>query len=214
MRSSGNLRRLALIRGAFLFLVIPLTSCLIGTHKQAAIPPPPQPVAVQEPAQNEPLSIPQTAVVLPSEQGLNPGALPQTPPAATTVPAPKPDEQPPSPQRATRHVPASQPKAEPEETAPQPAPPAPAVTDEKGPFQPILSPEERKRLRETVEARISEIEGLLARAKSQLSEHDQSIAERVKSFVSLAKDAASRGDYTQASDLTDRALILAKGLVE
>lgn len=211
MRFSVDFRSRVLLPGSLLVFLIPTGSCILRPHKQAAVPPPPKPAVVQDATPDVPLSVPQTAVLLPSEQELNPGAIPPPsppPPAASQTPE---AEAPPA-QHPPRHPAAPvQPRTDsaPEEAAPPPPAPMP---EEKPPFQPILSPDEKKRLQESVDARMREIEGLLSRVKGQLSEHDQSNVERIRSFVNLAREAARGGDYTQANDLTDRALILAKEL--
>ncbi len=204
MQSGNDLRFPAVLRGSLLLVLIPLASCTLRPHKQAAVPPPPKPASAQQPTPDAPLSIPQTAVTLPSAQVVNPSAIPEPPIPPT--PSPEKEEAPASP-RVTRRPASVPPKAEPE----QPAAPPPAAV-EQPPFQPILSAEERKRLQGGIEGRRHEIEEVLARAKGHLSEHDQSLVDRINSFLKLADEAAQRDDYTQAYDLTDRAVILAREL--
>src|ERR1017187_9235574 len=81
---------------ATLLLIVPLVGCTLGASKQAAVPPPPKPAAVQPPAPDPPLSIPQTAVTLPSPQLVNPDAIPKVQTAQESS-APAKTEAPPAP---------------------------------------------------------------------------------------------------------------------
>ena len=191
----------------FLLLIVPLVGCTLGASKQAAVPPPPKPAAVQPPAPDPPLSIPQTAVTLPSPQLVNPDAIPEVQ-TAEEAPAPEKTEAPPAP-RAPRRTAAGPPKPEPEpETE---APPTPAV-QEQAPIQPILSGDEQKRIKGAIEARRGEIAEKLNRAKRRLSSHDQPLVDRINSFLAQCDQAEQRGDYSQADALSERALILAREL--
>jgi hypothetical protein len=192
---------------ATLLLIVPLVGCTLGASKQAAVPPPPKPAAVQPPAPDPPLSIPQTAVTLPSPQWVNPDAIPKVQ-TAQESPAPEKTEVPPTP-RASRRTAAGPPKPEPE---PEPeAPPIPAV-QEQAPIQPILSGDEQKRIQDAIEARKREIDDKLGRVKRNLSSHDKSLVERINSFLAQCAQAEQRGDYSQADALSERALILAREL--
>jgi hypothetical protein len=184
--------------------MVTLVGCTLGTGKPAALPPPPAPAAVLPPAPEPPLSIAQTAVTLPSPQPINPDAFPkvqvaqQSPPPAKpeTLPAPRP----------ARHSAANPPKPEPEpevETPPTPAQP------EQAPIQPILKGAEQKRIQEAIDARRKTIAEKLGRAKGHFSDHDQSLVDRIQSFLAQCGQAEQRGDYSQADALSERALVLA-----
>jgi hypothetical protein len=186
--------------------MVTLAGCNLGAPKQAAAPPPPKPAAVQPPAPDPQLSIPQTAVTLPGAQPVNPDAIPPVQTAQTPAP-PKPD--PATPVRASRHTAAVQQKSDPEpetETAPGPA------AQEQAPIQPILGPDEQKKIHDTIDGRRREIEGMLSHAKARLSSHDKSLVERIHSFLGQCTQAEQRGDYSQADALSQRALILAQEL--
>jgi hypothetical protein len=185
-------------------LIVPLAGCTLGLSKRTAVPPPPAPAAVQPPATEQPLSIPQTAVTLPSLQPVNPDAIPKVQ-VAQQSPAPAKTEAPPAP-RVSRRSAAGPPKPEPEPEAE--TPPAPAQP-EQAPIQPILSGDEQKKIRNAVEGRKREIADKLSRAKGHLSEHDQSLVDQIKSFVALCEDAEQRSDYSRADALSVRALVLA-----
>jgi hypothetical protein len=189
------------------FFLVVLAGCNLGGHPQAAAPPPPKPAAVQQPAPEPPLSIPQTVVQLPSAQPVNPDAIPAPP--AGPPPVPEKSETATSPRPVRR---ANPPKpAETEEETPPAASPAPTA-EEPAPFQPILSGEEKKRIQDAIGARRHEIDERLTRAKGHLTDHDKSLVERINSFLTLAAQAAQRGDFTQADALSERALILAREL--
>jgi len=191
-------------RSLFILLIVPLAGCTLGASKQAATPPPPKPAAVQPPAPDPPLSIPQTAVTLPSPQPVNPDAIPVVQVAQT--PAPEKAEAPPAP-RVAHRPPAGPPKQE-QEAETEAPPPAPAV-QELAPIQPILKGDEQRKIQDTIESRRHEISEKLSRAKGRLSTHDQSLVERIKSFLVQCEEAEKRGDYSQADVLSERALILA-----
>jgi hypothetical protein len=196
-----------------ILLVVPLVGCMLHASKQAATPPPPKPAAVQPPAPEAPLSIPQTAVTLPSPQWVNPDAIPKVQ-VAQELPAPGKTEAPPAP-HAPKHSAAAPPKPEPEPEAETPAPaappPAPAV-QEQAPIQPILSADQQKHIQSTIETRKREIEEKLGHAKGGLSSHDKSLVERIQSFLAQCGQAELRGDYSQADALSERALVLAREL--
>lgn len=140
-------RWFAFLRGAIVLLIVPLVGCTLGARNKAAVPPPPSPAAVQPPAPDQPLSIPQTAVTLPGYQEVNPDAIPQV---TAQAPAPGKPEAPPAASRPKPHATAgsSKPVAEDEPEAP----PAPAV-QEQAPIQPILTGEEQKRIQDAIETR-------------------------------------------------------------
>jgi hypothetical protein len=207
MPSSSHTRLSGTWHGCILLLLIPLAGCSLWGRKQPAAPPPPQPVAVQPPAQEQQLSTLQTSVVLPSPQPVSPDAIP-----------PVPVEEPSTEEKAeTPHAPRvsrrpAAPAAGPVKPEPEQAPAPAENAAERPPFQPILSSAEEKRLQEKIDARRREIEDRLARAKGHLSDHDQGLVDRINSFLRLSGEAVQRRDYTQADALSERAWILAREL--
>jgi hypothetical protein len=191
-----------------LLWMAPLVGCMLGAGKQAAVPPPPQPVAIQPPAPDPPLSIPQTAVTLPELQPFNPDAIPKVQ-TIQESPAPEKTEPPPAP-RAPKRAATVPPKPEPEPET-EPPTPTPAVP-EQAPIQPILSGDEQKKIQGDIDARKREIDEKLGRAKRNLSSHDKSLMERINSFLAQCAQAEQRGDFAQAGALSERALILAQEL--
>jgi hypothetical protein len=211
MRTFSYSRSSAFIRGLMALLIVPLAGCMLGTSKPAAVPAAPQPVVVQPPVPDAPLSIPQTAVVLPSPQPVNPGAIPATP-AEPVSPAPKPDTTAVAPQRPPRRPPAGPPKPEPEPEAETPAAPAIQPLEEKPTIQPILTPDEQKKIKIVIDGYKREINDWLKRAQAHQSSSNHALVERISSFVGQSDEAAKRGDLTQAENLYQRALVLAKEL--
>jgi hypothetical protein len=207
MRQPLHKTRFFWFRYALILLIVPLAGCTLGAAKRAAAtPPPPKPAAVQPPAPDPPLSIPQTAVTLPSAQPVNPDAIPRVEVAQT--PAPEKTEAPPANHTARRTA-AGPPKPDPEPEAETPA--APAV-QEQAPIQPILSGDELKRIQADIESRKREIDDKLRRAKTHLSSQDKSLVERINSFLAQCAQAEQRGDFPQANALSERALLLARQL--
>ncbi len=201
-----------------ILLMVPLAGCTLGTRKQAATPAPPQPTAVQPPAPEAPLSIPQTAVTLPPEQKFNPESIPKVQVAEET-PVPEKPEVTPAPTRAARPRSAagtsapSTAKADTDADVETPAPPVQAVT-EQAPIQPILGGEEQKKIKGIIEGRKREISDRMNRAKAHLSPHDKSLVDRIESFLQQCEQAEQRGDYSQADSLSERAVVLAQELSE
>jgi hypothetical protein len=184
--------------------------------KRAQTPAPPQPVPVkteppQEAASNEPLSIPQTQVRLPSPQPINPEAI-ATPPA--TLPAEAAGAH--AAHRPGRSRPPAVPplvapvKPEPVETAETP-PPAPAVEAPRPRIEPALPAEQRRQLNEEIASRQHKTEQMVAAITARkLSESEKRSVERIKSFLNLSHQALERGDTQQAGALADRASLLAQ----
>ena len=192
--------------GSLILLIVPLAGCLLHATKQAAAPPPPKPAVVQPPPPEPSLSIPQTAVVLPSPQDVNPDAIPHEP-----APAPPPEktEAPPPARPVRRAATPQKPDTEPEPVEAAPSTPA---APEQAPIQPLLSGEELKRIHITIENRKHEIADKLAHIGGHLTRHNEALVERIKSFMTQCDEAATRGDYSQADSLSERALALAREL--
>ena len=196
-------------------LAISLCACEMKVRR-VQTPPPPQPVPVKtepppEIASNEPLSIPQTQVRLPSPQPINPEALatpPVTSPAegALAHPAHRPSRRPPSAPPPVAPV-----KPEPPlETAETP-PPAPATEAPRPRIEPALTPQQRRQLNEEIASRQHKVEQMLVSITARkLSESEKDSVERIKSFSNLSHQALERGDTQQAGALADRASLLAQ----
>ena len=194
--------------------VIALCGCEMKVRR-AQTPPPPQPVPVKaepppEIASNEPLSIPQTQVRLPSPQPINPEAV-ATPPvtlpaeAAVANPVHRPGRRPPAAPPLVTPV-----KPEAVETAETP-PPAPAVEAPRPRIEPALPAEQRRQLNEEITSRQHKIEQMVASISARrLSESEKRSVERIKSFLNLSHQALERGDTQQAGALADRASLLAQ----
>ncbi|HVN05117.1 MAG TPA: hypothetical protein VMT86_11905 [Bryobacteraceae bacterium] len=188
-------------------LAVALTGCTLGSAKQPATPPPPAAAAAQATPEG-PLSIPQTTVVLPSPQPVNPDAIPKIPAAAapapekaeTAAPAPR------TPRRAAAPKPEQETEADNQPAAPVAAPP------EQPPIQPILSPDEQKRIKTAIDGRRREIQDWLNKAKSHQTKQNQSLTDRINSFLTQEQEAEQRGDLTQADALSERAMVLAREL--
>lgn len=84
--------------------------------------------------------------------------------------------------------------------------------EQSPPIQPILGAEEQNRIMREIEGRKKEISDKLGRLRARLSSHDQSLVDRIRSFVTQCDEAATRGDYTQADALSERALVLVREL--
>jgi hypothetical protein len=201
-------------------MALSLTGCsLRGKQQQAkAIPPTPRPVA--EPAPAPPpapppkLSIPQTNVELPPPQPVNMDALNQAqqqeeaaPPAAST------------PRRAPRQAPrstAATPAAgEPAATPPATTPPAtqPVEPDRPPVITEIVPAGDAKRFQEEAAARKREIVSRLEQANGRgLRGREKQLADRINGFLKSCEAAEARGDWRQASELSERGLALAREL--
>lgn len=197
-----------------------LVGCLErGKSRTVVTPPPPKPAVTaktQSPVPEkapEPLSAPQTRVQLPSPQPLNPAAL-----VANPEPAPAPQ-----PARARTHrimrtgpavaaappAPGTTPPAADTSQAPASAPP---VVEERPRLQPILPPEEVRRIQDTIAGRAREIHERLSQVRARPASPEESMVGRIRSLLGLSDEAAKRGDMTQADALSEKALVLARGL--
>ena len=136
------------------------------------------------------------------------------PAAAQDPPAVEKAEIPPAP-RVPRRSAAGPPKpdATEAETDSPPTPPPAAVQEQAPAIQPILRDDERIRIKNAIESRKKEINEKLGRAKGHPSAHDQRLIDLIQSFVEQSEQAEKRGDYSQANSLSERALVLAQGLL-
>jgi hypothetical protein len=164
--------------------------------------PPPAPVASPPP-----LSIPQTNVYLPSPQPVTAEAL------ATTIPAGEPTPpQPAPPKPITRPAP-SRPSGAPVRVEPAtPAPVTPPESEPRPPISELTAPAEQKRLKEEADARRTEVTQLVRRIPKGRQRQQQDSIARIAAFLKQADEAEGRGDMRQASELAQRALVLAREL--
>jgi hypothetical protein len=169
-------------------------------------------------AQPAPLSTPQTQVVLPPAQPLDPAALATETSSADSAPVAKepaapaaaPPAEPAVTPRARRPAPsvAAQPVAPP---AQPPAAPVEAPV-ERPAIQAILPAQEQKRLKDSADGRKKEVHATLARMTGRrLSADDQDLVKRIQFFVEQSDQAERRGDMSQADVFAQRAQDLARG---
>jgi len=184
--------------------VLSIPSCSLRKPKTVqAAPPTPAPAAAPAPPP-APLSVPQTQVPLPPPQPLTPEAIATTVPPQEPAPAPAPSR--PAPVR-------SRPAQQHSETPAVPAGPVAPPELERPPIQEVLPAAELKRLQEEAQARKREVRQLVEPLDPRrLSPQQRGILDRIESFVTQSDDAEQRGDMRQASELAQRALVLAREL--
>jgi hypothetical protein len=205
-------------------LILPAICCLAmlapacAMRAAKATPPPPTPAAspqpVAEAAGNEPISVPQTQVVLPSPQPIQAEALAVAPPELPTTPehpsqtarprAPAAPKSEPKPQVAVQ-PPAATP------VGPQPPPANPPASRKR--IRPVESAAARKRLLVEIGSRQQKAQDFLAKAKTrQLSDAEKGTVERIQAFLEQTDAALKDQDLQQAEALSSRALILCQEL--
>jgi hypothetical protein len=201
-----------------------LSSCILGggtkTPKTPVVPATLDPNAAAKPvAPPPPLSSPQTDIQLPPEQTISAEALATIQVAPEpAAPEPAPPAKPPQSKKPAPVAAAPKPEtlAPPTAETPPPVPAGPAtpsVTPEEQPrLQPVYSEEEKRRILAELEKRRNETENLL-RGFSRASGDQKIAVDRVRSFMSVAEDAAKRGDLHSADAFSMRALVLARELV-
>jgi hypothetical protein len=92
------------------------------------------------------------------------------------------------------------------------APPV-SAEPERPPLQEQLTPTETKRLQDEAASRKAQARQIVDQAKRRhLTRQQNGLVERINSFIKQAEDAEIRGDMRQASELAERALVLAQGL--
>lgn len=205
MRSNLSLSLLAL-------LALLLAGCAArGDAKPAKAPvaaPKPAAVSRTPPPPPAPLSIPQTQVQLPPAQPVLPEAL-----AVAEEPAVVELPEPPA-QRPVRRVPAAAAPAVPRPETPAPVqaqgpPPAP----ERPRLVEAISPDDQRRLTDSLAARRREVSQNLDAATARGPNNtEKTMMNRIRSFQKLADDAQSSGDLRQADGLMERAQILSREL--
>jgi hypothetical protein len=188
-------------------MAISLTGCVLrGKTPAANAVPPPKPAAVAAPAPApppQPLSVPQTSVQLPPAQPLTPEAIAST----------QPPEEPPAPPAVPRSTPRRSPPTRAETTPQGPAAPIVPPEPERPPIQEALPAAEMKRLQDEADAAKREIVHRIEQVQlHRLTRQQSSLVSRIRSFVKQSDDAEKRGDMRQASELAQRALVLARDL--
>lgn len=159
------------------------------------------PVAVASAA---PLSEPQTRIRLPPPQPIPPEAIP-------------PELAPVEPDPAVARAPEPPPKPAPRARPPaSPAPGVPAATTPapSGPqLRPVFTPEQEKELHRQIERSLASAESVLGRLRVPPSDRDrQAAVERVRAFLTQAREARQQGDLNRARSLAERADLLAADL--
>ncbi len=200
------------MRGAIPCLMVALVGCTMHANRQVSLPPAPNIAAVKQ-APDPPLSIPQTSAALPSPQLIDPAAIPQEhppqePPAVEKAEAPAAPIAPKTNGPRTKQTDTTGTQVPPDTE--EPAAPAP-VPSEQAPFQPIMPLAQQNQLKNSILSRKREIASLLLKASDHPG-NDQTLVDHIKSFLKLADEAEQRGDFTQADNLSERALILAQEL--
>jgi hypothetical protein len=181
--------------------VLWVCGCPAGSKKPAAqVPAAPAPAAPQ-PASG-PLSVTQTQVALPPAQVVPPEAY-ETAPTPTVVVEPS----------APPRTPARRQPAATRTETPAPAPAAAQPEPTRAPVQEIVPADVQKRLQESAQNARREIKRIVDQANARHPARQQkTIIDRIESFVRLSDEAEGRGDMRQASELADRALVLAREL--
>ncbi len=185
--------------------LLEFSSCTPRGVKAAApvMPAPPAPVVVPVPAPPQPLSSPQTRVVLPEPQPFDPAALETESTAQDTPPV---MHAPAAPKRTTVTQPVTPAPVTPPATTPQAEPP-------RGAIQEVISSTELKRLTDQVQGRRREVTQILEQAsKRRLSQSQQNDVNNIRNFLTLSLEAEQRNDIRGADALAERALILARDL--
>lgn len=177
----------------------------------AVAKPAPPPPATNERASNEPISVPQTEVVLPQPQPIQAEALaaaqttsPRTPEQPNQSAKPRPAAPKPEPRQATVQPP-------PVPAGPLPQPPNTSATRRR--IRPVESAAERRRMQNEISARQRQALDILAKAKNrQLSDAEKGTVERIQGFLEQTDAAVRDQDLQQAQALSSRALLLCQEL--
>jgi hypothetical protein len=91
--------------------------------------------------------------------------------------------------------------------------PTPPPAEERHPILEVLPAAELKRLQEEAQARRREVRQVVEPLdRARLSRQQRGILDRVETFLKQSDEAERRGDMRQASELAQRALVLAREL--
>lgn len=106
----------------------------------------------------------------------------------------------------------------PPSTSPPLPPPAPPVRKAPAPPPPVLSPEvgreDEDRLKREASGRIQKAEEMIRQVdQKKLAKEQQETFATIQSFLGKAKEALSAQDFPRASNLADKAAVLAEDLV-
>ena len=185
-------------------LAVCLPSCILRKPQTVkAAPPAPTPTIAAAPAPPPaPLSIPQTDVHLPPPQPVSPEA------EATAQPPEEPAATPPP----VRSVPKPKPPiSRPAETPAAATPAGPVAPPEHPPIEEVTPAAEQKRFQDEAAARKREVHQIIdSLDRRRLNRHQRGLLERIDSFLKQSDDAEGRGEMRQASELAQRALVLAR----
>lgn len=183
-------------------MTIPLAGCVLSGKPKTVVagPPPPQPAAPAPPS--EPLSIPQTEVVLPAPQPFDDNALNTAQPVEPTAPV---QTRPPAP--PTRPTHANSGPSKPPDIPPAPEP----VEPSRPPIHETPSVEEQKQLLASAHDNQDKTRKLLASARPHTADQRRA-KEEIAQFLKQSMDAENAGDIRLADQLSQRALVLAKEL--
>jgi hypothetical protein len=202
------MKRLEIILAAA--MSVSLSGCKLLAKKPAAASTPPPPAAAAQP-----LSTPQTQVVLPLAQPVEPGALATAPPPPDMAPSAPPSI--PASNGSNRpagRVPPSRSGAPPPVTPP-PKPEAQASPAEtpRPQIQEILPADVQQKLLKAQQDSVRQARQLVAQArKRRLSAQELEAVTSIEQFISISEDKAKAGDMRTADDMAARALSLAKDL--
>ncbi len=175
--------------------------CAARAARVTPAPVTPAPPAPAQAVAEEPISVPQTHVVLPRPQPIQAAALviapPQPPPPEPAVQAPKPRSAP-------------KPESRPQATQTQPAgPPLPPSRR----IRPVESAAERRRLLTAISSHQRQAQAILAKARTRsLSDAEKGTADRIQNFLEQTETALKEQDLQLAEALSSRALLLCKEL--
>lgn len=170
----------------------------------------PQPPVVSPPAEEEPISIAQTNVVLPKPQPIQAEALASAPSEIPRVP----DPPLPTPKPRSTAPPRAEPRPPTVAAAPQgPQPPPANPVGSRRRIRPVESASEVRRLQGEIGARQRHVQDILAKARSrQLSDAEKNAADRIQAFLDQTDAALKDQDLRQAEALSNRALLLCQEL--
>jgi hypothetical protein len=204
------MKRLETIMAAV--LAVSLTGCKLSAKKTTLPPTPAPPVATAQP-----LSVPQTQVMLPRAQPFDPDALstnqPPTeepPTAPRTAPAGNSGSKPPA-RTSTRNATPTAPPAT--SAAAPPKPETPPAEPPRPQIQEILPPEVQQQLRKQAQDSAQQARQLLNQAnKRRPGPQEREAILRINQLLTNADNAAKTGDVRTADDMAAKALSLAKDL--
>lgn len=192
-------------------LALALAGCSLRGNPNTAQAAPPTPAPAAKPAPSlapQTLSVPQTRVQLPAPQPLDPDAL------AAVDAEPQPVEQPAAPSNTTRRAPGTRVVATPRAADPPSPAPATAEPEPRQPVQEVMSPDQKKILQDAAEQRKRDAKALLDQATRghSLTAAEKKTAQSIEQLLRSSEDSAAKGDMQTASELANKALILARDL--